>query len=284
MQSWLSLVYETIIKVFADKPPGAEDIMAENGYSDAQKYLAEMIGTFALVFLGCGSAVLAGTQIHYVGIAFAFGITVMMMVYAIGAISGCHINPAITISMLVARKIDFKNAIGYIVVQCMGAILAAGTLLAIASGMPGYSLSGSGLGQNGYGPDYLGGFTLTAAFLTEVVMTFFFLMVIFGATSEDAPKGFAGIAIGFSLFVIHLVSIPITGTSVNPARSLGPAVFVGGEALNQLWLFWVAPIIGGIFAAVVWVFLFDKKKKEEKAEVKTEEKKEEKKETPKIDD
>jgi aquaporin Z len=182
----------------------------------------------------------------------------MMMVYAIGNISGCHINPAITLSMLVAGKIKSRDAVMYILFQCIGAIIAAGTLYAIASGRDGYSLAENGLGQNGFGPDNFGGYSVVSAFTAEVVLTALFLFVIFGATSKGAPKGFAGVAIGFSLVVIHLIGIPITGTSVNPARSLGPAVFVGGETLSQLWLFLLAPIIGGVLAAVLWRFVFDK--------------------------
>ncbi len=223
-----------------------------------KKYLAELIGTFALVAMGCGSAVIAGSHIGFQGIAFAFGLTVLVMVYSIGSISGCHINPAITISMLTAGKINLKDTVGYIVAQCVGAILAAAVLWLIASGKPGYDISISGLGQNGYGLQSPDGYSLMACFVAEVVLTFLFLFVIFGSTHANAPKGFAGIAIGLSLTIIHLVGIPITGTSVNPARSLGPAVFVGGAALSQLWLFIVAPILGGIIAALTWKGLFDK--------------------------
>lgn len=220
-----------------------------------KKYAAELIGTMVLVLMGCGSAVLAGSFIGNVGIAFAFGLAVLAMVYAIGSISGCHINPAITISMLALRKIGVKDAALYIVSQCVGAVLGAGVLYSIAVGKPEYSLAINGLGQNGYGAASPAGFSLTSAFIAEVVLTFIFLLVIHGSTSDKAPKGFAGISIGLSLVLIHLVSIPVTGTSVNPARSLGPAVFVGGTALSQLWLFWVAPIIGGLLAAVVWKIL-----------------------------
>ncbi len=225
-----------------------------------RKYLAELLGTFALVFFGAGSAVIAGKYIGFLGISFAFGVVVLVMVYAIGPISGCHINPAITLSMWIAKKISAKDTISYIIVQCIGAVLGAGVLLLIASGMPGYSIAQNGLGQNGYDASSPAGFTLIAGFLAEVVLTFFFILVIFGATSEEAPKGFAGIAIGFTLFIIHLVGIPITGTSVNPARSIGPAVFVGGTAMAQLWMFVVAPIIGGIIAAIVWMVLLAPKK------------------------
>ena len=217
-----------------------------------KKYFAELIGTLALVLIGCGSAVIAGKFIGFAGIAFAFGLTVLAMVYAIGNISGCHINPAVTISMWVAGKTKVKDAIFYIIAQCVGGIIGAGILWAIASGNADFSLAKSGLGQNGYGVHSPAGYSLVACFIAEVVLTALFLFVIFGSTHKDAPKGFAGVSIGFTLVLIHLVGIPITGTSVNPARSLGPALFVGGTALSQLWLFWVAPIIGGILAAVVW--------------------------------
>jgi len=224
-----------------------------------KKYFAELIGTAALVLIGCGSAVIAGSHIGYYGIAFAFGLTVLVMVYAIGPISGCHINPAITISMWVADKIKGKDAIFYIIAQCIGGIIGAGVLWAIASGKANFSLAVNGLGQNGYGLNSPAGYSLLACFIAEVVLTALFLFVIFGSTHKNAPKGFAGIAIGFSLVLIHLVGIPITGTSVNPARSLGPAVFVGGDALSQLWLFIVAPIIGGVITAIVWKYCFEEK-------------------------
>jgi aquaporin Z len=223
-----------------------------------KKYLAEMIGTFALVFIGCGSAVIAGSHIGFMGISLAFGLAVLAMVYAIGPISGCHINPAITVSMLVAGKITAKDSIGYIIAQCLGGIIAAGVLLLIASGRAEYTLAAGGLGQNGYGLHSPDNYSLVACFVAEVVLTAIFLFAIFGATHENAPKGFAGVSIGLTLVFIHLVGIPITGTSVNPARSLGPAVFVGGEALSQLWLFIVAPILGGILAAFVWKTVVDR--------------------------
>ncbi len=220
-----------------------------------KKYVAEMFGTLVLVLMGCGSAVLAGGDIGFVGISFAFGLAVLAMVYAIGGVSGCHINPAITIAMLASRRIGVKDAGMYIVAQCIGAVAGAGLIYSIAIGKPGYSLALNGLGQNGYDAASPGGFNMMSAFVAEVVLTFVFLLVVLGSTSELAPKGFAGIAIGLSLVLIHLVSIPVTGTSVNPARSLGPALLVGGTALNQLWLFWVAPIIGGLLAAAVWKIL-----------------------------
>lgn len=223
-----------------------------------KKYLAELIGTFALVFIGCGSAVIAGGHIGFLGISFAFGLIVLVMVYSIGPISGCHINPAITIAMLVGGKISAKDTVGYIIAQCIGAIIGAGVLLVIAMGKADYVIGTSGLGQNGYGLHSPANYSLAAGFVAEVVLTALFLFVIFGSTHANAPKGFAGLSIGFSLVLIHLVGIPITGTSVNPARSLGPAIFVGGEALTQLWLFIIAPIIGGILSAVIWKGLFDK--------------------------
>jgi aquaporin Z len=217
-----------------------------------KKYWAELIGTFALVLVGCGSAVIAGQYIGFMGISFAFGLTVLAMVYAIGNISGCHINPAISLSMLVAGRLGWKDTIFYVIFQCVGAVLAALLLWLVASGMPEYSLAVNGLGQNGYGALSPGKFDLMSCFVAEVVLTALFLFVVFGSISKNAPAGFAGLAIGLSLVLIHLIGIPITGTSVNPARSLGPALVVGGAALSQLWLFWVAPIIGGILAAVIW--------------------------------
>lgn len=227
---------------------------------DIKKYTAELLGTFALVLIGCGSAVIAGGYIGFYGISLAFGLTVLAMVYAIGHLSGCHINPAITIAMLVGGKINQKDAVMYIIVQCIGALIAALVLFAIASGQAGYDLGDNGLGQNGYGDESPAEYSLAACFIAEVVLTFLFLLVIFGATSKKAPKGFAGLPIGFSLVVIHLIGIPITGTSVNPARSLGPAAILAIEsttALSQLWLFWVAPIIGGVIAAVVWKYILE---------------------------
>ena len=190
-----------------------------------KKYSAELIGTMVLVLMGCGSAVIAGKFIGFAGIAVAFGLSVLVMVYAIGNISGCHINPAITIAMLVANKIKGKDAIFYIISQCIGGIIGAGILWAIASGQPEFSLAKNGLGQNGFGVHSPDGYSLVACFIAEVVLTAIFLFVIFGSTHKNAPKGFAGVSIGLSLTLIHLVGIPITGTSVNPARSLGPAVF-----------------------------------------------------------
>ena len=226
--------------------------------NEGKKYFAELLGTFVLVLLGCGSAVLAGRYIGFVGIAFAFGLSILAMAYAIGGISGCHINPAVSIAMLAAGKMKAKDTVIYIVMQSIGAIVAAGVLYVIAVGMPGYTLAVEGLGQNGYDAASPARFSMRSGFIAEVVLTFIFLLVIFGSTSEKAPKGFAGISIGFSLVLIHLVGIPITGTSVNPARSLGPALIVGGTALNQLWLFWAAPILGALLAAAVWRLLEEK--------------------------
>jgi aquaporin Z len=222
---------------------------------NGKKYAAEFIGTLVLVLMGCGSAVLAGSSIGFVGISFAFGLSLLAMVYAIGGISGCHINPVVSISMLAAGKLSAKDAVAYIVAQCLGAVVGAAALYVIAIGNPSYNLAINGLGQNGYDAASPAGFSMTSAFVAEVLLTFIFLLVIHGSTSEKVPKGFAGIPIGLSLVLIHLVGIPVTGTSVNPARSLGPAVIVGlvdSTALSQLWLFWVAPIIGGLIAAAVW--------------------------------
>ena len=228
------------------------EIPIENNEKPAKKYATEFLGTFVLVFMGCGSVVLAGSYIGALGISFAFGFSVLAMVYAIGGISGCHINPAVTLSMFVVGKINSKNAVIYIIAQCAGAISGAAVLYSIAIGNPNYSLAANGLGQNGFDAASPAQFTLTSAFVAEVLLTFIFLLVIHGSTSEKVPKGFAGIPIGLSLVLIHIVGIPVTGTSVNPARSLGPAILVGGTALNQLWVFWAAPLIGAFLAAVVW--------------------------------
>ncbi|MCL4124778.1 UNVERIFIED_CONTAM: hypothetical protein GTU68_011715 [Idotea baltica] len=217
-----------------------------------KNYLAEMFGTFVLVFIGCGSAVIAGGDVGFLGISFAFGIAVLAMVYAIGPVSGCHINPAITVGMLFAGKISVKDAGGYIIFQIIGAIIGAGVLFLIAGGHADYDIAVNGLGQNGFGAQSPKGYNMQSAFIAEVVLTAIFLLVIFGATHKGANGKFAGIAIGLSLVMIHIVGIPITGTSVNPARSIGPALFVQGAALSQLWLFVVAPIIGGIVGALIW--------------------------------
>lgn len=226
------------------------------------KYFAELTGTLILVLMGCGSAVISGTQVGYLGISFAFGIAVLIMVYTIGPISGCHINPAVTIAMLIRKQISVKDSIGYIIAQCIGAVLGTLLLWLIAMGQEGYDLAANGLGQNGYGTGSPGNYNLLSGALAEVVLTFIFITVIIGSTSKKAPAGFAGIAIGLALFLIHIVGIPITGTSVNPARSLGPALFVGGEALSQLWLFIVAPIVGAIAASIKWDWFLGKEETE----------------------
>ncbi len=230
-----------------------------------KKLLAELIGTFSLVLFGCGAAVISGvsatgpTGIGLLGISFAFGLAVVAMAYAIGGITGCHINPAITISMLVAGKISAGDAINYIIGQLIGATLAAGVLYLIQSGMPGFTMGEWALGSNGWGEGYLGGYNLTSAFVTEAVLTFLFLFVIFATTSKWGNGTMAGLAIGLTLVLIHLVAIPVTGTSVNPARSFGPAIFAQGKALTQLWLFFAAPIAGGVLAALVWKGVFETK-------------------------
>lgn len=230
-----------------------------------KKLFAELIGTFSLVLFGCGAAVISGvsatgpTGIGLLGISFAFGLAVVAMAYAIGGITGCHINPAITISMLVAGKIKTGDAVNYLIGQFIGATLAAGVLYLIQSGMPGFTMGEWALGSNGWGEGYLGGYNLTSAFVTETVLTFLFLFVIFATTSKWGNGTMAGLAIGLTLVLIHLVAIPITGTSVNPARSFGPAIFAQGKALTQLWLFIVAPVVGGVLAAVVWKGVFETK-------------------------
>lgn len=216
-------------------------------------FLAELIGTFVLVFGGCGSAVLAGEKIGFAGISLAFGLSLLAMVYAIGPISGCHINPAVTVGLLISKKMESRQTVGYIVAQIVGGILGAGVLLLIAQGIPGgYDPAVAGLAANGYGEHSPGSYNLGSAFLVEVVLTFFLVLTVLGATDLKAPVGFAGIPIGLVLTLIHLVGIPVTNTSVNPARSIGPAVFVKGWALSQLWLFIVAPIIGAVIAALVY--------------------------------
>jgi aquaporin Z len=217
-----------------------------------KKYLAELLGTFVLVFMGVGSAVFGASYIGVVGVAFAFGLSLLVMVYAIGGISGCHINPAVSVSMLVVGKMKAKDTAMYIIFQCVGGVLGAAAVYIVALGNPNYSLATGGLGANGYAEGSPLRFSLASCFFAELLLTFLFLLIIHGSLSEKVPKGFAGLPIGLSLVMIHLVSIPITNTSVNPARSLGPALIAGGTALSQLWLFWFAPIIGGILAALVW--------------------------------
>ena len=215
-----------------------------------RKYLAEFLGTFVLVFGGVGSAVLAGNRIGYLGVSFAFGLSLLAMVYTIGPISGCHINPAVTLGVLLAKRIGTRDALMYVVAQLFGAIVASALILLIASGASGgYDLHGAGLGANGYGLHSPGQYGVVAAFLAEVVLSMFLVVTVLGATDVKAPVGFAGLAIGLVLTLIHLVGIPITNTSVNPARSIGPALFVQGWALEQLWLFIIAPLIGAMLAA-----------------------------------
>jgi aquaporin Z len=231
------------------------------------KYIAELLGTFCLVLFGCGAAVIAGASspniqpsgIGLLGISLAFGVSVVVMAYTIGPISGCHINPAISISMLVAGKLSVKDTVGYVVSQCIGAIAASGILYLLVSGKGNSTLGEYALGSNGWGADYLDKYSTQSAFIGEAVFTFLFLIVIFGTTAKRANPAMAGLAIGLSLVLIHLVLIPITGTSVNPARSLGPALFAGGKALSQLWLFIVAPILGGIVAAVFYKAVLEEK-------------------------
>jgi len=217
------------------------------------RYVAELVGTFVLVFASCGSAVLAGDKIGFLGVSLAFGLSLLAMVYVIGPVSGCHINPAVTVGVLISKKMEAKYAAGYIAAQVLGAILAAAVLLLIAKGAPGgYDPSVAGFAANGYGAHSPGQYNLLSALLVEIVLTFFLVFTVLGATDVKAPVGFAGIAIGLVLTLIHLVGIPVTNTSVNPARSIGPALFVGGWALSQLWLFIVAPLIGAAMAAAVY--------------------------------
>ncbi len=222
-----------------------------------KKLVAEFIGTLWLVLGGCGSAVLAAAYpelgIGFAGVALAFGLTVVTMAYAIGHISGCHLNPAVSVGLFVGGRFDKKDLLPYIVAQVLGGIAGAAILYLIATGKAGYEING--FASNGYGEHSPGGYSLLAALVTEVVMTFVFLIVILGATHSKAPQGFAGLAIGLALTLIHLISISVTNTSVNPARSTSQAIFAGGWALEQLWLFWVAPIIGAILAGVVYKYL-----------------------------
>jgi aquaporin Z len=224
----------------------------------ARPLTAEFVGTFWLVFGGCGSAVLAAAfpnvGIGLLGVSFAFGLTVLTMAYAIGHISGCHLNPAVSIGLAVGRRFRSSEVLPYIVAQVAGAILASFVLYAIASGRPGFSLDG-GLAANGYGAHSPGGYSLVAALLSEVVLTMMFLVIILGATDDRAPRGFAPIAIGLGLTLIHLIGIPVTNLSVNPARSTGPAVVTGGWALAQLWVFWVAPVAGAVLGALTYGWL-----------------------------
>lgn len=225
---------------------------------NAKKYAAEVIGTFWLTFAGCGSAVLAAAfpqvGIGLLGVSFAFGLSVVTMAFAIGHVSGCHLNPAVTVGLAAGGRFPGGQVIPYIVAQVVGAILGAALLYVIASGKAGFDLAG-GFASNGYADHSPGKYSLLACFVSEVAMTAMFLFIIMGATHGKAPAGFAPLAIGLALVMIHLVSIPVTNTSVNPARSTGPALFVGGWAIQQLWLFWVAPLIGGVIGGVVYRWL-----------------------------
>ena len=234
------------------------------------KLIAEFFGTFWLVFGGCGSAVLAAMflttgdnpvqlGIGFVGVSLAFGLTVMTMAYAIGHISGCHLNPAVTVGLVVAGRHPKSEMIPYFVAQVIGGIAGAAVLYLIASGKEGFSTAG-GFASNGFGAHSPGGYSMVAALVAEIVLTFFFLLIILGATDKRAPAGFAPIAIGLGLTLIHLIGIPVTNLSVNPARSTGPAIFVGGWAIAQLWLFWVAPIIGAALAGIVYPLISGGKK------------------------
>ena len=228
----------------------------------SKKLVAEFIGTFWLVLGGCGSAVISAAfpevGIGLLGVSLAFGLTVLTMAYAIGHISGCHLNPAVTVGLWAGGQHPAGEVIPYVAAQVLGAVVGAYVLLTIASGAPGFDLAG-GLASNGYGEHSPGGYSLAAGFLTEVVMTMMFLIIILGAIHHRAPAGFAGIAIGLGLTLIHLISIPVTNTSVNPARSTGPALMVGDWALGQLWLFWVAPIIGALIAGALYRWLSSEK-------------------------
>ncbi len=224
----------------------------------SRRVSAELLGTFWLVFGGCGSAVLAAAfpqlGIGFAGVALAFGLTLLTMAYTIGPISGCHINPAVTFGLCLAKRFPARDVLPYVIAQVIGAIAAAAVLYAVANGKPGF-VAGQ-FASNGYGPLSPGGYGMASALIIEVVCTFAFLMVILGATDKRAPVGFAGLAIGLALTLIHLISIPVDNTSVNPARSTGPALFAGAAALSQLWLFWLAPLVGGGFAGVCYRALF----------------------------
>lgn len=220
------------------------------------KYLAEVFGTFWLVLGGCGSAVLAAgfpeVGIGLLGVSLAFGLTVLTMAFAIGHISGCHLNPAVTVGLWAGGRFETKDVLPYIIAQVIGGLIAGGVLYVIAAGQMGFDIAASGFASNGYGEHSPGQYSMLAALVTEVVMTMMFLIVIMGATDKRAPQGFGPIAIGLCLTLIHLISIPVTNTSVNPARSTGVAIYVGDWAISQLWLFWIAPIIGGVLGAVIY--------------------------------
>ncbi|TOJ48429.1 aquaporin Z [Vibrio parahaemolyticus] len=226
------------------------------------KYLAEAFGTFWLVLGGCGSAVLAAgfpdVGIGLLGVALAFGLTVLTMAFAIGHVSGCHLNPAVTVGLWAGGRFDTKDVAPYIIAQVIGGLIAGGILYVIATGQAGFDVVGSGFAANGYGEHSPGQYSMLAALVSEIVMTMMFLIVIMGATDKRAPQGFAPIAIGLCLTLIHLISIPVTNTSVNPARSTAVAMYVGDWAVSQLWLFWVAPIVGGVLGAVIYKNLLGK--------------------------
>ncbi len=230
-----------------------------NGHTMAQRLGAEFLGTFWLVFGGCGSAVLAAgvpdVGIGFLGVALAFGLTVLTMAYAVGHVSGGHFNPAVTIGLATAKRFAWRDVPAYVVTQVVAAVVAAAALWVVASGVDGFSASESGFATNGYGDHSPGGYSLLAVLVVEVVLTAFFLYVILGATDTRAPKGFAPIAIGLSLTLIHLISIPVSNTSVNPARSTGPALFVGSDPIIQLWAFWLAPIVGALIAGATYVLV-----------------------------
>jgi aquaporin Z len=224
-----------------------------------KKYAAELVGTFWLVLGGCGSAVLAAAfpdvGIGLLGVSLAFGLTVLTMAFAIGHISGCHLNPAVSVGLWAGGRFPANQLAPYIVAQVLGGVIGGGTLFVIASGKVGFDAAAGGFASNGFGAHSPGGYSLLAALVTEVVMTMMFLIIILGATDKRAPQGFGPIAIGLGLTLIHLISIPVTNTSVNPARSTGVAVFVGGWAVQQLWLFWLAPIVGGLIGAAIYRFV-----------------------------
>ena len=218
-----------------------------------KKYLSEAVGTFTLVLFGCGTAVVAGSQVGVLGIAFAFGFALIAMAYGIGPVSGCHINPAVSLGVFAAGRMNAKDLVGYIVSQCVGAVVAAAVLAVIVKGqLGGYSIAENGLGQNGWGMGYLGEYGLGSGIVFELVATFLFVVVILGSTQEGAPSQLAGLAIGITLVAIHIFGIRITGVSVNPARSLGPALVVGGKALSQVWMFLLVPSLGGIAAGLMF--------------------------------
>ena len=234
----------------------------------SKRAIAEFIGTFWLVFGGCGSAVLAAAfptlGIGFVGVSLAFGLTVLTMAYAIGHISGCHLNPAVSVGLVAGKRFPASELLPYVIAQVAGGVFAAAVLYVIASGKAGFDVAG-GFASNGYGAHSPGAYSLMACLVAEVVLTFMFLMIILGSTDRRAPQGFAPIAIGLALTLIHLIGIPVTNLSVNPARSTGPAVFVGGWAVQQLWLFWLAPIGGALIAGIVYSAVFEQPVMERKA-------------------